>query len=317
MEFLKDFVVFSGRSNPALAGEIAKELKVKLGEIEVKNFADGETYVNLLETVRGKDVFLVQPTNHPANDNLMELLIMIDACRRSSAGRITAVMPYFGYAKQDRKASHHEPITAKLVANLLEKAGANSVFAMDLHSDQVQGFFDIHLDFLYASQPIIDYFVTKKVNNLCIVAPDIGSSKRARSYAKRLHADLAIIDKRRPKPNSAEVMHLIGSVKGKNCLIVDDEINTGGTIVNAANALKENGANRVFAACTHAVFAGDCVKKLQNAPIEEVITTNTIALSAEKKFVNLKIISIAKLLAAGIKAIHEEKSVSSLLNPAK
>ncbi len=309
--------VFSGRSNEALAQEIAKELKAKLGEIEIKNFADGETYVNLLEPVRGKDVFLIQPTNHPANDNLMELLIMIDACKRASAGRITAVMPYFGYAKQDRKASHREPITAKLVANLLEKAGANGVLIMDIHSDQVQGFFETRLDFLYASQAIIDYFQTKKVSNLCIVAPDIGSSKRARSYAKRLHADLAIIDKRRPKPNVAEVVHLIGNVKGKNCLIVDDEINTGGTIINAVHALKENGAGKVFVACTHAVFAKDCAQKLQNAPIEEVITTNTISLPPEKKFRNLKVISVAPLIADGIKAINEEKSVSRLLNPAK
>lgn len=312
-----ELILFSGRANTPLAQEVAKELKTKLGQIEIKNFADGETYVNLLETVRGKDVFLLQPTGFPANENLMELLIMIDACKRASAGRITAVIPYFGYAKQDRKSSHREPITAKLVANLLEKSGAQGVFAMDLHADQIQGFFDIHIDYLYASQVIIDYFQVKKMKNLCIVAPDVGSSKRARSYAKRLHADLAIIDKRRPKPNVAEVVHLIGDVKGKNCLIVDDEINTGGTIINAVNALKDNGADKVFVACTHAVFANDAGKKLQESKAEEIIATNTLNVPNEKRFRKLTVLSVAKLLADGIKSIHEEKSVSELLNPAK
>ncbi len=314
---MKEILVFSGRANEPLAVEIAKSLRKPLGKIVVKDFADGETYVNLLETVRGRDVFLIQPTGNPANHNLMELLIMIDACKRSMAGRITAVVPYFGYAKQDRKAEKHEPITARLVANLLERAGADGCLVMDLHSDQLQGFFDIRLDFLYASQIIIDFFAKKKLPDLVIVAPDIGASKRARSYAKRLHAGLAIIDKRRPKPNVAEVVHLIGDVKGKNCLIVDDEINTGGTIVNAAKALKENGALDVFAACTHAVFAADCMKKLEQSPLKEVIVTNTLVLPKEKHTHKVKVLSVAKLFADAINAIHEEKSVSALLNPAK
>ena len=310
-------MLFSGRSNEPLAREIASHLKIPLGQIIVKDFADGETYVNLLETVRGKDVFLIQPTGFPANHNLMELLIMIDACRRSMAGRITAVIPYFGYSKQDRKAEKHEPITARLVANLLERAGADGCLVMDLHADQLQGFFDTRLDFLYASSVIVGYFSKKKLGNLVIVAPDIGASKRARSYAKRLQAGLAIIDKRRPKPNVAEVMHLIGDVKGKNCLIVDDEINTGGTIVNAANALKENGALDVFASCTHPVFAADCVERLEKSPIKEIVVTNTILLPKEKQSKKTTVLSVAKLFAEAIKAIHKEKSVSELLNPAK
>ncbi len=317
MSLLKDIMIFSGRANEPLAKEIAKQLKIKLGELVVKDFADGETYVNLLETVRGRDVFLIQPTGYPANHNLMELLIMIDACKRSMAGRITAVIPYFGYSKQDRKAEKHEPITARLVANLLERSGADGCLVMDLHSDQLQGFFDKRLDFLYASQTIIDYFAKKKLKDIVIVAPDIGASKRARSYAKRLHAGLAIIDKRRPKPNASEVMHLIGDVKGKNCLIVDDEINTGGTIVNAASALKEHGAHEVYASCTHAVFAGECVQKLENSQIKEIIVTDTLLLSKEKQGKKITVLSVGKLFAQAIKAIHEEKSVSALLNPAK
>jgi len=313
----KEMVLFSGRANKPLAEEISKELGTKLGSIDIKNFADGETYVNILEGIRGKDVFIIQPTGFPSDSNLMELLIMIDAAKRASAGRITAVIPYFGYAKQDRKANHREPITAKLVANLITAAGADGVFAMDLHADQIQGFFDINLDFLYASPVIIDYFEKKGLKNLVVVSPDIGSSRRARSYAKRLGAELAIVDKRRPRPNVAEVLHLIGDVKGKTCLIVDDEINTGGTIVNAANAVLKEGAVDVYVACAHPVFAGDCVKKLQASQIKEVVVTNTIDLPSDKKFRKLKVLSVAKLIAASIKAIHEEKSVSALLNPAK
>lgn len=310
-------MVFSGRANEPLAKAISKCLGISLGEVTIKDFADGETYVNFVETVRGRDVFLIQPTGFPANHNLMELLIMVDAAKRSMAGRITCVIPYFGYAKQDRKAEKHEPITARLVANLVHSAGADGCLVMDLHSDQLQGFFDIRLDFLYASSVIVDFFVKKKLSDLVVVAPDIGASKRARSYAKRLHAGLAIVDKRRPKPNVAEVMHLIGDVAGKNCLIVDDEINTGGTIVNAAKALKENGAKEVFAACTHAVFAGECVKKLESSELKEVVCTDTVFLPIEKQIPKIKVLSVAKLFADAIKAIHEEKSVSALLNPAK
>ena len=314
---MKEMKLFSGRANRPLAEEIAKTLKTKLGKIEIKNFADGETYVNVLEQVRGYDVFLIQPTSFPADSNLMELLIMIDACKRASAARVTAVIPYFGYSKQDRKANHREPITAKLAANLITAAGADGVFTMDLHSDQIQGFFDIRLDFLYASQIIVDYVKKKNIENLIVVAPDLGSSRRARSYAKRLNAGIALIDKRRPKPNVAEVLNLIGDVKGKSCLIVDDEINTGGTIVNAANAVLKHGAKEVFACCTHAVFAGDAVKKLEHSPLKEIIVTNTIALPQEKRTRKVKVLSVAPLIAASIKAIHTETSVSSLLNPAK
>ena len=310
-------LLFSGRANRPLAEEIAKELKVKLGNIDIKNFADGETYVNILEGVRGRDVFIIQPTGFPADSNLMELLIMIDAAKRASAGRVTAVIPYFGYAKQDRKANHREPITAKLVADMLVAAGVHRVVTFDLHVDQIQGFFDINLDFLYASPVIVDYFVKKKLKDLVVISPDVGSSRRARSYAKRLGAELAIVDKRRPRPNVAEVLHLIGNVKGKNCIIIDDEINTGGTIINAANAVMQHGAKEVYVACTHPVFAGDCISRLERSPIKEVIVTNTINLPAAKKFRKLKVLSVAKLIAASMKAIHEEKSVSALLNPAK
>ncbi|MFH1225346.1 MAG: ribose-phosphate pyrophosphokinase [Candidatus Diapherotrites archaeon] len=311
---LADLRVFSGTANPKLAEETAEYLGVKLGKVEITKFADGETYINIGELVRGKDVFIIQPTCYPQNDNLMELLIMIDAAKRAVARRITAVIPYYGYAKQDRKAKHREPITAKLVANLLEKAGANAVVTLDLHAEQIQGFFDISHNYLYASDVIIDYFKKKRLGNVVIVAPDVGATKRARAYAKEFDAPLAIIDKRRPKPNVAEVMNVIGDVKGKNAIIVDDEINTGGTTVNAAEALKKAGANDIYATCVHAVLAGPAVERLQKAPIKEVVVTNTIPLPKEKQFPKLRVLSIAKLLACSILAIHEEKSVSALLH---
>lgn len=309
-----NLIVFSGTANPELAGEIARHLKVKLGKIEIRRFADGEIYVNIGELVRGRDVFLVQPTCYPQNDNLMELLIIIDAARRAAANRITAVIPYYGYAKQDRKAKHREPITAKLVANLLEKAGANAVLTIDLHAEQIQGFFDISLNYLYASTVIIEYFRKKKLKDVVIVAPDVGASKRARAYAKEFNAPLAIIDKRRPCPNVAEVMNIIGEVRGKNAIIVDDEINTGGTTVNAAEALKNAGAKDIYATCVHPVFAGPAVERLKKAPIKEVVVTNTIPLPKEKRISKVKVLSVAKLIADSIRAIHEEKSVSALLH---
>src|SRR3989344_7072133 len=235
---MKDKIaLFAGNSNPELAMEIAAYLKTPLGKVELKKFADGESYVNYMESVRGKDIFILQSTCDPVNDNLMEMLIMIDAAKRAAAEKITCVIPFYGYAKQDRKANDREPITAKLVAKLLEASGADAVLTMDLHADQLQGFFDIHADFLYASGPLVKYFLKKNIPNLVVVSPDVGSSRRARSYAKRLGADLAIIDKRRPKPNQSEVVHLIGEVGGKTALIVDDELNTAGTIVNAAEAV--------------------------------------------------------------------------------
>ncbi len=309
--------LFTGNAHPKLANEIAKYLKVKLGKAEVKKFADGESYVNLLETVRNADVFIIQPTCYPANDNLVELLVMIDAAKRASAGKITAVIPFYGYAKQDRKAHHREPITAKLVANLLEKAGADHVLTMDLHADQIQGFFDINLDFLYSSQVLVEHFEKKKLKNLVVVSPDVGSSRRARAYAKRLHANLAIIDKRRPRPNVAEVVSIIGDVKGKNALIVDDELNTGGTLVNAAKALKERGAKDIYVAVAHPVLAGDAVKNLKNSAIKEIAVTNSIPIPKEKQFSKIKVLSIAKIFASAINAMHGSKSVSALLNPAK
>ncbi|MBU0662466.1 MAG: ribose-phosphate pyrophosphokinase [Candidatus Diapherotrites archaeon] len=306
--------VFSGTANPELAREIARHLKVSLGKVEIRKFADGETYVNIGELVRGKDVFIVQPTSCPQNENLMELLIMIDAAKRAVARRITAVIPYYGYSKQDRKSKHREPITAKLVANLLEKAGADAVITIDLHAEQIQGFFDISLNYLYASDVIVDYFKKKNLKDVVIVAPDVGATKRARAYAKQFDAPLAIIDKRRPRPNVAEVMNVIGDVKGMNAIIVDDEINTGGTTVNAAEAVKKAGAKDIYATCVHAVLAGPAVERLSKAPIKEVVVTDTILVPKEKRFAKLKVLSVAKLLADSIHSIHEDKSVSALLH---
>ncbi|MFH1390979.1 MAG: ribose-phosphate pyrophosphokinase [Candidatus Diapherotrites archaeon] len=311
----RDLAIFSGSSNPELAKEMSAYLKIPLGKVELKKFADGETYVNYNETVRGKDVYLIQSTSYPVNDNLMELLIMIDAAKRAAAERITCIIPFYGYAKQERKARDREPITAKLVAELLQTAGAHAVIVMDLHADQIQGFFDIRADFLYASGPLVKFFTKKKLNNLVVVSPDVGSSKRARAFAKRLGASLAIIDKRRPKPNQSEVMHLIGEVKGKTAVIVDDEINTGGTIVNAAQAVIDHGAKEVYAMASHAVFAGNCLEKIEKSAFKEVIVTNSIPL--KKKTKKVTVVSIAPLLAEAIRCTNENKSISKLLNPAK
>lgn len=306
---------FSGSSNPELAKEISSYLRVPLGKVELKKFADGESYANFLEVIRGKDVFILQSTCEPVNDNLMELLIMIDAAKRAAAEKITCVMPFYGYAKQDRKANDREPITAKLVAKLLEAAGADAILTMDLHSDQLQGFFDIHADFLYASGPLVKYFQKKNIQGLMVVSPDVGSSRRARAYAKRLGCELAIIDKRRPKPNMSEVVHLIGEVEGKACLVVDDEINTAGTIVNAAEAVLKHGAKEVYAMASHAVFAGPATERLQKSPFREIIVTNSIP--QRKKVAKVTVVSVAPLLAEAINCLHNKKSISKLLNPAK
>ena len=311
----RDLAIFSGSSNPELAKEIAAYLKIPLGKIELKKFADGENYVNYTETIRGKDVYLIQSTSHPVNDNLMELLIMIDAAKRAAAERITCIIPFYGYAKQERKARDREPITAKLVAELLQTAGAHAVIVMDLHADQIQGFFDIRADFLYASGPLVKFFAKKKLKNLVIVSPDVGSSKRARAYAKRLGGSLAIIDKRRSKPNQSEVMHLIGDVKGKTAVIVDDEINTGGTIVNAAQAVMDKGAKEVYGMASHAVFAGNCLEKIEKSAFKELIVTNSIPL--KKKTKKVTVVSVAPLLAEAIRCTNENKSISKLLNPVK
>src|SRR3989344_4152383 len=303
----KNFALFSGSSNPSLAEEMAKFLDVKLGQVELKRFVDGENYVNYSESVRGLDIYIVQSTCNPQNDNIMELLIMIDAAKRAAAERITCVIPYYGYGKQDRK-----PITAKLVAKLLGSAGADAVLTMDLHSDQVQGFFDIRSDFLYASGPLMAYF-TKKYGkeNVVVVAPDVGSSKRARAYAKILGTEIAIIDKRRPKPNQSEVVNIIGDVEGKIALIVDDEINTGGTIANAADAVIKNGAKEAYAMASHGVLAGEAVQRLEKSKLREVIVTNSIM--QKKKFAKLKVISVGPLIGEAIKRIHEKESISKIL----
>lgn len=307
--------IFSGSSNPELAKKISKYLKKPLGKVELKKFADGETYVNYLESIRGKDVYLIQSTCTPVNDNLMELLIMIDAAKRAAAERITCVLPYYGYAKQERKARDREPITAKLVAELLQSAGANAVLTMDLHADPIQGFFDIRADFLYASGTLVKSVLEKKLKNIVVVSPDVGSSRRARAYAKRLNASLAIIDKRRPKQNQSEVMHLIGEVKGKNAIIIDDEINTGGTICNAAQAVIDHGAKEVYALVSHAVFAGNAIEKLEKSVFKEIIVTDSIP--AKRKSKKIKIVSIAPLLGEAILTMNQNKSMSKLLNPAK
>ena len=306
-----EIAFFSGNGNPELAAEIAKYLKIPLGRVELKKFADGETYVNYDDTIRGRDVYIMQSTGLPQNDNLMELLIMVDAAKRAAAQRITCVIPYYGYSKQDRKAHDREPITAKLVAKLIQAAGADAVLTMDLHADQIQGFFDIRADFLYASGPMINYFMKKGISNTIAVAPDVGATKRARKYAKILDMDLAIIDKRRPKPNESEVMNLIGEVSGKVCIIIDDEINTGGTVVNAADALFKNGAKEVYVMASHGVFAGNGIEKIEKSRIKEVIVTNSLPIKA--KSAKIKVISVAPLFGNAIKCMHENKSLSSLL----
>ena len=317
MKMHGEIALFTGNSNPELARKIAKNLKVNLGLAEVKKFADGETSVALKELVRDRDVFIIQPTCNPANDHLMELLIMIDAAKRASSGRINAVLPYFGYSKQDRKADHWEPVSAKLVANLIEKAGADSVLTMDLHAQQIEGFFDIPVDIIYASRVIVDYLKEKKLKDPIIVAPDVGGSRRARGYAKRLGTELAIVDKRRPKPNVSEIMNIIGDVEGKTAILVDDEINTAGTIANAAFALIEKGAIEVYAAASHAIFAGPAIERLGKAPIKEVIVTDSVFIPKEKMISKVKVVSVAPLFAEAIERIHEGKSLSEMLNPAK
>ena len=313
---MKNMAFFTGSSNPELGAEVAKYLKVSLGKVELKKFADGETYVNYLETLRGKDVYLLQSTCNPVNDNLMELLIMIDAAKRAAAQTITCIIPFYGYAKQERKANDREPITAKLVAELLQAAGADAVVTMDLHADAIQGFFDIRADFLYASGPLVKHFKELKLKgDMVVVSPDVGSSRRARAYAKRIGASLAIIDKRRPKQNVSEVMHLIGDVKGKIAVIVDDEINTGGTIVNAAQAVMDNGAKEVYAMASHAVFAGNAIEKLKGSTFKKIIVTNSVP--PKEKFSKLEIVSIAPLMGEAIRCMNEKKSISKLLNPMK
>ena len=305
--------VFSGSAHPELAREIAAFLGIKVGQARLRRFPDSEVSFQIDENIRGTDVFVVQPTCSPVDQHIMEMLVMIDAFRRSSAARITAVIPYYGYARQDRKDKPRVPISAKLVANILSAAGTNRVLTMDLHKAQIQGFFDIPVDHLFAAPVIIDYLSRLDHPKVTLVSPDAGGAERARAYAKRLGAELAIIDKRRTDDGTAEVMNVIGDVEGRTCILQDDIIDTAGTITKGASALKENGAERVFACAVHGVLSGPAIDRIQKSPIDQLIVTNTIPLSSTaaacKKIV---VLSVARLLGQAIKSIHEETSVSSL-----
>lgn len=308
--------LFSLNSNYPLAQEIAEIMGVELGKSSVKHFSDGEVQISIEESIRGCDVFIVQSTSAPVNEHLMELLIMIDAVKRASAKTINVVIPYYGYARQDRKAKAREPITAKLVANLLETAGADRVIVLDLHAPQIQGFFDILIDHLQAVPILSEYFKTKDLNSddIVIVSPDHGGVTRARKMAERLKAPIAIIDKRRPKPNVAEVMNIVGNIEGKVCILIDDIIDTAGTITLGANALIQNGAKEVYACCSHPVLSGPAIERIENSVIKELIVTNTIQLSDEKRSPKIKQLSVANLMADAISRIYENKSVSTLFD---
>ena len=304
--------LFAGNSNRALAEAIARELKLPLSSVEVGHFSDGETSVHLCETVRGRDVFIIQSTCAPVNENLMELLIMIDAARRASAGRITAVVPYFGYARQDRKSRSRDPITAKLVADIITSAGADRILTMDLHAAQIQGFFDIPVDHLIGGPLLYKYFQQIVDEDFMVVSPDMGSVTRARNVAAKLNCPMAIIDKRRPKANQVEVMNIIGDVKGKRCLMVDDMIDTAGTICQGAEALHANGASEIYACCTHAVLSGPAIDRIKNSPITKLIVLDTIPLTEEKKLDKIEVLSVAKLFAIAIENIYFDRKMSDI-----
>lgn len=312
----KNIKIFCGNAHPELAAEIAQILGVQVGDSDVGRFSDGEIFVNTNETVRGADVFIVQSTCNPVNDNLMELLIMIDSFRRASAGRITAVIPYYGYARQDRKAKARDPITAKLVADLITSAGADRVLTMDLHAAQIQGYFNIPCDHLLGAPILSKYYQSWNMNpeEIVVVSPDLGSVTRARKFADRLHAPIAIIDKRRPKPNVSEIMNIIGDIKGKTAILVDDMIDTAGTITNGANALMNLGAKEVYACCTHAVLSGPAIERIEKSAIKELVILNTVPLTEEKKIDKIKTISVAPVFAEAIKRIYEDVSVSVLFD---
>lgn len=313
----KNIKIFTGNSYPELAEDIANVLGLKVGDSQVGSFSDGEISVNIGETVRGIDVFVIQPTSAPVNDNLMELLIMIDALKRASAGRITAVMPYYGYARQDRKAKARDPITAKLVADLITAAGADRVLTMDLHAAQIQGYFNIPVDNLMGAPMLAKYFIEngfKDVDDVVVVSPDLGSVSRARKFADRLNAPIAIIDKRRPKANVSEVMNIIGEIKDKKVILIDDMIDTAGTICNGANALVERGAKEVYACCSHAVLSGPAIERIQASAIKELVMLDTIQLKEEKQIEKIKILSVAPIFAEAIKRIYEDISVSKLFD---
>lgn len=311
----KNIKIFTGNSHPDLAQEIADILGIPLGKAKVSTFSDGEISVDIDETVRGADVFVVQSTSAPVNNNLMEVLIMIDAFKRASAGRITVVMPYYGYARQDRKVKSRDPITAKLVADLLTAAGAHRVLTMDLHASQIQGYFNIPVDHLLGSPILSNYFVEKgleDVNDVVVVSPDLGSVTRARKFADRLQAPIAIIDKRRPKANVSEIMNIIGDIEGKQCILIDDMIDTAGTIANAANALIELGATKVYACCTHGVLSGPAFERINNSAIEELVMLNTVKLPEREDLGKFKSLSVAPLFAEAIQRIYDDEPISKL-----
>jgi ribose-phosphate pyrophosphokinase len=309
-----NYKVFTANSNPELAEEIAAIMGKPLGDLEVKKFSDGEISVNLNETVRGVDCFVIQSTCNPVNDNLMELLITIDAMKRASAGRISAVVPYYGYARQDRKAKPRDPITAKLVADMLVTAGADRIITMDLHAAQIQGYFTIPVDHLIGMPLLINYFAKQQIEDMVIVSPDHGSVPRARNMAEPLEVPIAIVDKRRPTPNVSEIMNIIGDIEDKNCILVDDMIDTAGTITNAANALKQMGAKSVRACATHGVLSGPAIERIETSEIEEVVLLNTMPIPEEKRTDNMKILSVGAIFAEALTRVHTNESVSKLFD---
>lgn len=310
----RDIKLFSGSANQGLAQAIADHLGVELGGMKIANFSDGEIYVQIQESVRGDDVFVVQPICHPVNYHLMELLIMLDAFKRASARQVTAVVPYYAYARQDRKAHGREAITAKLVADLLTTAGADRVVAMDLHAPQIQGFFDILVDHLFAAPVLIEYLQGKQLEDVVVVSPDVGGVTRARAFAKKLNAPIAIIDKRRPAPNVAEVMNVIGDVRGKTAILVDDMADTAGTLVAGARLLEQEGAKEIYACCTHGVLSGPAIERVRGSNLKELIITDSIPLAAEKRLPNITQLSTAPLLGEAIMRIHDDVSVSTLFD---
>lgn len=303
--------IFSGRSNPALARAIAESYGTKLGDVTIKEFSDGELYVKFEQSIRGEDIFIIQSTP-PPGDNIMELLLMLDAAKRASVKRVTAVIPYFGYARQDRKDQPRVSIGSKLMANLLVEAGADRILTMDLHAAQIQGFFDIPLDHLYASRAFIEHFKSNPIENLVVVAPDVGSLKTSRAYSKKLGTSLAFIDKRRPNANESEIMNIIGDVEGKNVLIVDDLIDTAGTLTNAAAAMKERGALNITAICTHPILSGPAYQRIEDSPIDEVLVTDTVTLRQPSD--KIKVLSVADIFAEAIQRIHTNDTISALFD---
>ncbi|EPG74153.1 ribose-phosphate diphosphokinase [Leptospira fainei serovar Hurstbridge str. BUT 6] len=311
---MSQLAVFSGSSNRTITEEICKELQIAPGKINLRKFSDGEIAVKIEENVRGRDIFLIQSTSAPANDHLMELLLIMDALRRASANSISVVMPYYGYGRQDRKVEPRVPISARVVADLIEVQGPTRMITMDLHADQIQGFFKVPVDNLHFNPVLVEYFRNKKIDDLVIVSPDSGGAERARSFGKKVNATLAIIDKRRPKANVSEVMHVIGEIEGKNCILLDDMIDTAGTICKAADALLKNGAKSVYCAASHGVLSGEAIDRLNSTPFVEVVLSNSIEIPESKKISKLKTLSVAPLFAAAIQRISTNQSVSDLFN---